>query len=360
MGVDVPVKSKRLSRFIACSTDTDPRQAPIAQERPRILAPRHKIRDEKQRNAGLELELQQFRVAHALLKTDFEQTRRERDVFLKKHLDSRSLTNSLLSKMKGLVEAFDEEHSNVLKQKRRLRSMLSLIHGFFQYALLAGKRIRFLSASEAEQQKRFSAILACHLGLRARYLKAVNNCLENRRSFNDLKDRQQTERSAHQKLRNAYEKISADLEAEGRRYRELQAQVYSLVANYDSLKADYAQLLTSHDRLKNDYSGFYDNLQDISNIVQVTQDVAQLALNNLQQSATFQSLKSKQDLMKVGQSLDLVRLNVTELLVNIGIVLNREMGRSFVVPTLPGSVEDAVRRLRTIVEAIRQRDSEDK
>ena len=58
-------------------------------------------------------------------------------------------------------------------------------------------------------------------------------------------------------------------------------------------------------------------------------------------------------MMKIGQSLDLVRLGVTELLVDIGLGLadEREVDGGGILEYAPGSVEDARRKLRVVVEA---------
>lgn len=311
---------------------------------------------EKRRYADIKSKFDDLYSAHSLLRIDNERLHQEHIGLLKRNFLSRSFQTNLTSQVQSLSTTLASERDNFSKEKITRRAMLGLVLGFFQYALLAGKRIRFLSTGTLVQQQRFSTLLSSHFALRDRYSQLMQSHSEALQSNSKLAEEIDKNNVAYKELEERREVLVADLQAVQKDCLFYQALTWSVVARFDGLQADYGQLLANMDRLKSEYSTFQNDLREASSLVQAAQDVAQASLNDLQQSTILRPLKVKQNFMKIGQGLDLVHLSVTELLVDVGLVVSREAGKSFVVSTLTTksvstSVECAVGKLKVMYES---------
>lgn len=318
-----------------------------------------RIDAERRRYADLKSKFDDLYSAHSFLSIDNERLHQEHTGLLKRNFLSRSFQTNLTSQVQSLSMTLASERDNHSKEKINRRAMLGLVLGFFQYALLAGKRIRFLSTGTLVQQQRFSTLLSSHFALRDQYSQLIQSHSEALQSNNNLAEEIDKSNEAYKELEERREVLAINLQAAQKDCRFYQALAWSVVARFDGLQTDYGKLLANMDRLKSEYSTFQNDLREASSLVQAAQNVAQASLDNLQQSTMLRPLKVKQNLMKIGQGLDLVRLSMTELLVDVGLVVSREAGKTFVVSTLPAKsvstcVECAVGKLKAMYESVEE------
>ncbi|KAH8112428.1 hypothetical protein DFH11DRAFT_1607575 [Phellopilus nigrolimitatus] len=304
--------------------------------------------------ADLKAQFDSLKATCALLKADIIEARQFHSTWQQKHLHARSEITRLSWRNLSLSEMLLVERGVISKQKERLWIALNLILLFCQYACLASRRVRFLSVGHVSQQSRFSVLLTSHLTLRQRYLCLEDLCLKTRQSVKSLILRLESEEAVQQTLRLDKTKLSDACHAVAKDCQFYQALAWTFVARYDNLQSDYGQLLVNLDQLKGDFRDFKKDLRQVAAQVQETQDIAEVGLNDLQRAVNLKPVKFKHDLMRVGQGLALVRLSVTELLKEMVVLDDRDAGKPLSPvlnpPCIPGSVEDAVRKLKALFE----------
>ena len=237
------------------------------------------------------------------------------------------------------------------KQRLQVTRCRALFLVFLQWTRLSCKRIYFLSAQLHDLQHRFSALVSAHLELRRRHIGLTDTHTISQNTVQVLREELDSERRSHLLLKAETEQIAADLSVSTEKSTTLQHSLEIITERYDGLQESFAELLFSHNHLKGDCSKLRGDLKQAFLLVQATQDVAQLGLSSMSSPSTARPLKVKQDFMRIAQLLDLVRLNVADTVGSLGSLIGAEEEQPQMTiqsPTLPGSVEDNVRKLQII------------
>ena len=337
-----------------------------------------KYRATEKEKASLKLECSRLRAAQALSKADEEAAHETHLALVQKHIQTRFLAKKLTARSESLVEELDEAHATTQKRTCLLQTSLNLLALFWHYVQMATRRNRHLTDSIISMHSRISTLLTSNLALRRTFLEVEETLSDARKSMNDLALKLSLEESAGASLRNTVHDLAShnNILLEEKRALEdsrpvleealakvtndsqfFQALSKSVVARYDQLQTEYGNLLVKHDLIKSDIFAFCDDLNRVASQVQEAQDLAEIGLNDLQR--TVKPLKTKQDLLKIGQALALVRLTIAELMNDMASLDGRETSGSFGEGSsllegslcAPGSIEDAVRKIKKLYEA---------
>ena len=228
---------------------------------------------------------------------------------------------------------------------------------FTQFVRISTRRIKSLSVDFRDLQSRFVTLFRGHLALRRRYLDLERICINSRITAKRLEGCLERAQVANESLVLEKEHLTKARESVSEELRSAQALSWTVVSRYDALQTTHSELLVQMNKLRSDCRGFRDDLRQVASQVQETFEVTELGLNDLQKSADPHLLKFKQDLLKIGHRLDLLRLNVTELLTTMTIACaqhNDGVTSPGAPPAYtPGSLEDAMRKLKTLSEVTR-------
>ncbi|THH09695.1 hypothetical protein EW145_g1835 [Phellinidium pouzarii] len=336
------------------------RDSEVAADKDHIKSLQYQLNISRHQHVDLKSLFNNLQAENSLLKADITQAREAQKILLQKHIRTHSLSYNLTSKVSLMSSILVSERAYAAKQMTRLRFALGVILWFVKFARISAKRVRSLSACNTTLQARFSDLLASDLALRQRYINLEGLCLTARQSVDTLSSRLEHETSLQKSLEKEKTKLVDTLHASDKDVEFYQALSWTVVARYDNLHSEYGQLLVNFEQLKSECCGFRKELQEIVAQVQETLELAEIGLNDLHRTVNSRPMKTKQDLMKVGQGLDLVRLNITELLVSMVVVDAHNAAVSSPIPCpsfSPGTIEDVVRKLKTLYEAEISEDS---
>lgn len=337
-----------------------------------------KYRATVKEKASLKLECDRLRVAQALTRADHEAAGKSHLSLVQRHVQARFLAKNLASQNEILSDELDATHASAKKRTFLLRLSLNLLGLFWHYVQMATKRNRILTDSNISLHSRISQLLSSNLVLRKFCVEAEGSLEEARKTVNELTLKLESENTIKESLHSTILDLSSQNEAlkkernaliDGRTVLQdalneatndsqfFQALSKSIVARYDRLQTEHGNLLIKHDLVKSDIFAFRDDLSRVATQVQETQDLAEIGLNDLHRSV--KPLKTKQDLLRIGQSLALVRLTIAELLQDVASFDSRDTtgslgeGSTLIegVPCTPGSIEDAVRKIKKLYEA---------
>ena len=271
----------------------------------------------------------------------------------KKHIKARSSMFALESDMKLLQARHELDRVTLKQQQLQLRLALSLASKFFVYSKNVALKNKELSLELQETRKNCGEIYQGYMDTNTRLQRLYKNYVTSQKAITVLGICLDNEHSTSQTLERTCAELEAELSSAKKNFQVYQSLAWSISGRYDKLHTDYAQQLVNADQKEQHLERFRSDLRSVVSQVQDTQDIAQIGLGDLQSGGEIRPLRYKQTMMKIGQSLDLVRLGVTELLVDMGLGLadEREVDGGGILEYAPGSVEDARRKLRVVVEA---------
>lgn len=295
-----------------------------------------------------------LRAENAILKDDIAQMQQTHNTLQKKFFRSHSLAYQMTSRITSLGAILVSEQAVIAKQRKLGGPLLRSVLLFTHFVRISARRIRLLSADYRELKSRFVTLFLGHLALRRRYLDLERICVDSRLTAKRLGECLERAQTAKDSLIAEKDDLIKSRDSLVDELRSAQSLSWTVVSRYDALQTVHSELTIQVIHLKSDCLGFRDDLRQIATQVQEAFEITELGLNDLHKHGDGNLFKFKQDLLKTGHKLDLLRLSVTELLTGMTVVCApREDGEALASAPpayTPGSMEDALRRVKTLSE----------
>ena len=296
--------------------------------------------------------LDQLSAANFRLKADYAKAQSTIDDLSQKHLASLSQNRVLATQMEEAASRLSTTERESSEYQRRIREARAVFVSFVEWVRLTCKRKRVLSTQLQEAYSELAELLVAFVNLRRRYLGLKDICGSLKEKVVTLRKDLEDEQLAHSETKSHRERVLGQLHGLNLMCIDHQVEYNALVDCHTVVHEELAHLHTAHDSLKEGCGGLRKDLKEAFQLVQATQDLAQISLSNMSDPKGVRSLTIKQDFMKIGHLLDLVRLNASDIVGNLGILVGcdgDEFEPSVIQPQpAPGSVDNSMCRLRAI------------
>lgn len=282
---------------------------------------------------------------------------------VQKHLHARFVIKALISRNESLLSKLSSTHSASMHRIKVLKRILVMLLLFWRFSRLSVEQNKALTKCNVKSQARFSVLLSSHLNLRKKFLSLHDLQQETKSTSESTAQRLKEETSALGILKEENITLEKRIQRAINDAQFYEALAWSIVTRYDNLQTEHGQLLVDSDLLKAMWIDFRECLRKIAAQVQEVKEMAEVSLNNLHKAV--KPTKTKIELLRIGQGIALAQLLIAELTNDmsrtIGIGSRGQLSDINQICTTistdrpytctPGSVEDAVRKLKVLYQA---------